>query len=62
MYIGEGYLRVVPAQDLELNVNVPPFRRFLIEKVLKDVKRKDRGVAERGEVKRERGHGLRGED
>jgi len=41
-------LRVVPAQDLELNVNVPPFRRFLVEKVLKDVKRKDSGVAERG--------------
>jgi uncharacterized membrane protein len=38
---------------LELNVNVPPFRRFLVEKVLKDVKRKDREVAERGEVKRD---------
>lgn len=51
MYIGEGYLRIVPAQDLELNVNVPPFRQFLVEKVLEEMRRKDREAAERGEVR-----------
>jgi len=51
MYIGEGYLRIVPAQDLELNVNVPPFRQFLVEKVLEEMRKKDREAAERGEVK-----------
>jgi hypothetical protein len=51
MYIGEGYLRIIPAQDLELNVNVPPFRQFLVEKVLEEMRRKDREAAERGEVR-----------
>ena len=51
MYIGEGYLRVVPAQDLELNVNIPPFRQFLIEKVLEEMRKKDREALERGEIK-----------
>lgn len=51
MYIGEGYLRIVPAQDLELNVNIPPFRQFLVEKVLEEMRRKDREAAERGEIK-----------
>jgi hypothetical protein len=51
MYIGEGYLRIVPAQDLELNMNIPPFRQFLVEKVLEEMKRKDREAAERGEIR-----------
>jgi len=51
MYIGEGYLRIVPAQDLELNVNIPPFRQFLVEKVLEEMRRKDREAAERGEIR-----------
>ena len=51
MYIGEGYLRIVPAQDLELNVNIPPFRQFLVEKVLEEMRKKDREAAERGEIK-----------
>jgi len=51
MYIGEGYLRIVPAQDLELNVNIPPFRQFLVEKVLEEMRRKDREAAEREEIK-----------
>lgn len=51
MYMGEGYLRIVPAQDLELNINIPPFRQFLIEKVLEEMRRKDREAVERGEIK-----------
>jgi len=51
MYIGEGYLRIVPAPDLELNVNIPPFRQFLVEKVLEEMRRKDREAAEREEIK-----------
>ena len=51
MYVGEGYLRIVPAPDLELNVNIPPFRQFLIEKVLEEMRKKDREAVERGEVK-----------
>ncbi|MEM0217306.1 MAG: hypothetical protein QXM73_00950 [Candidatus Nezhaarchaeales archaeon] len=51
MYIGEGYLRIVPAQDVEFNVNIPPFRQFLIEKVLEEMRRKDREAAEKGEIK-----------
>lgn len=51
MYIGEGYLRIVPVQDLEFNINIPPFRQFLIEKVLEEMRKKDREAAERGEIK-----------
>jgi hypothetical protein len=51
MYVGEGYLRIIPAQDLELNVNIPPFRQFLVEKVLEEMRRKDREAAERGEIR-----------
>ncbi|MDI9619757.1 MAG: hypothetical protein QFX33_02945 [Candidatus Nezhaarchaeota archaeon] len=53
MYIGEGYVRVVPAQDLEFNINVPPFRQFLVEKVLEEMRRRDREGVERGEMKEE---------
>jgi len=51
MYIGEGYVRIVPAQDLELNINIPPFRQFLVEKVLEEMRRRDREAVERGEIK-----------
>ncbi|MEM0232792.1 MAG: hypothetical protein QXL22_02110 [Candidatus Nezhaarchaeales archaeon] len=51
MYIGEGYLRIVPVQDVEFNVNIPPFRQFLIEKVLEEMRKKDREATERGEMK-----------
>ncbi|MDH5815942.1 MAG: hypothetical protein QE164_04045 [Candidatus Nezhaarchaeota archaeon] len=51
MYIGEGYLRIVPVQDIEFNINIPPFRQFLIEKVLEEMRKKDREAAERGEIK-----------
>lgn len=53
MYIGEGYIRIVPAQDIELNINIPPFRQFLVEKVLEEMRRKDREAVERGELKEE---------
>lgn len=51
MYMGEGYIRVVPAQDVELNINVPPFRQFLVERVLEEMRKRDREAAERGELK-----------
>ncbi|MHC1637137.1 MAG: hypothetical protein ACXQTU_03085 [Candidatus Nezhaarchaeales archaeon] len=53
MYIGEGYIRIVPAQDIELNINIPPFRQFLVEKVLEEMRRKDREAVERGELREE---------
>jgi len=48
MFVGENYVRVEPAPELNLDVNVSPFKPFLIDKVLESMKAKDKEAAERG--------------
>jgi len=53
MYIAEKYVRIVPSPEIEYNINIPPFRQFFIEKVLEEMRRKDREAVERGELREE---------
>jgi len=48
VYVGEDYMRVEPSPDLDLDINISPFKPFLIDKVLESMKAKDREAAERG--------------
>lgn len=49
MYVGKGYVRIVPAQDKKFSVRVPPFTSFFIDRVLGEMKRRDEEKAQRGE-------------
>ena len=46
MYVSDSDVRVVPR--VQLNINVPPFRKFLIEKVLEKMKAKDLELVHKG--------------
>jgi hypothetical protein len=48
MYVGPDYVRVEPSPDLSFDVSVPPFKAFLVDKILEPMKAKDRDKAERG--------------
>lgn len=48
--VKEDFLRVVPAEERNFNVNTPPFLAFLVERVLEPMKEKDREAVERGEI------------
>jgi len=46
MYIGDNNVRVVP--KVQLNINIPPFKKFLIDKVLDKMKAKDIELVHKG--------------
>lgn len=46
IYIGKNEMRVIPLVDLD--VNTPPFRAFLINRILERLKRKDKEAVEKG--------------
>jgi len=50
MYIGDGVVRVVLDKDKNFRDNIPPFRQFLIERVLLKMQEKDREAARKGEI------------
>jgi len=50
LYMGEGSLRVVLAEDKRFTVDVPPFMAFLVERVLVKMQEKDREAAATGEI------------
>jgi len=50
LYMGEGSLRVVLAEDKRFTVDVPPFMAFLVERVLAKMQEKDREAAATGEM------------
>lgn len=50
LYVGEGSLRVVMAEDKSFHVNTPPFTQFLIERVLSKMQEKDREAARVGRI------------
>lgn len=46
MYVSESEVRVIPR--VQLSINMPPFRKFLIEKVLEKMKAKDLELVRKG--------------
>ncbi|MEM1540310.1 MAG: hypothetical protein QXJ07_02880 [Candidatus Bathyarchaeia archaeon] len=53
LYVGEGFLKVVLAEDKKFSVNVPPFNQFLVERVLAKMQQKDGELAKAGKLKPE---------
>jgi len=50
IYVGDNIVRVVMNKDKNFRDNIPPFRQFLIERVLLKMQEKDREAARRGEI------------
>ena len=48
--MNESTIRVIVADDKTLNMQTPPFKQFLIERVLEKMKEKDSEAASRGEI------------
>ncbi|MEM0357851.1 MAG: hypothetical protein QXL77_05705 [Candidatus Bathyarchaeia archaeon] len=53
LYVGENFLKVVPAEDKNFDVNTPPFNQFLVERVLAKMQQKDSELAKAGKLKPE---------
>ncbi|MEM2463889.1 MAG: hypothetical protein QXY07_04320, partial [Candidatus Bathyarchaeia archaeon] len=53
LYVGEGFLKIVLAEDKKFNVNTPPFNQFLVERVLAKMQQKDSELAKAGKLKQE---------
>jgi cell division septum initiation protein DivIVA len=51
--VGEGFLKIVLAEDKSFNVNTPPFNQFLVERVLAKMQQKDSELAKAGKLKPE---------
>lgn len=54
LYVGENFLRVVPAEDKNFNVNTSPFNSFLVERVLVKMQEKDLELARAGQLPTEK--------
>lgn len=50
LYIGEGILKIILAEDKDFNVNTPPFNQFLVERVLAKMQQKDGELAKAGKL------------
>ncbi len=50
IYLEEGKVWVVPSEELEFRVEIPPFQNFLVERVLKKMRMKDQEASYRGEI------------
>jgi hypothetical protein len=50
LYVGEDSMRVVPTEDKQFDINTPPFRTFLLERVLAKMQEKDREAASEGKI------------
>ena len=50
MYVEEDQIRIVPAEDKEFDVNIPPFTAFLIDKILEKMKEKDEDLVRQGKL------------
>ena len=53
IYVGDGFLKIVLAEDKNFNVNTPPFNQFLVERVLAKMQQKDSELAKAGKLKPE---------
>ncbi|MEM2920364.1 MAG: hypothetical protein QXS40_05605 [Candidatus Nitrosocaldus sp.] len=52
-YIASDAISIVPASDVRLNVNTPPFQSFFINRILKEMKGRDEERARKGEIRGE---------
>jgi len=50
IYLEDGSLRVVPSQAVTFHLDTPPFKSFLIERVLEKMRLKDHEASLRGEI------------
>jgi len=50
LYVSEDSLRVVLAEDKKFDINTPPFRTFLLERVLAKMQEKDQEASSVGEI------------
>ncbi|MEM1566589.1 MAG: hypothetical protein QW510_05875 [Candidatus Bathyarchaeia archaeon] len=53
LYVGDNFLRIVPAEDKNFSVNTPPFNQFLVERVLAKMQQKDSELVKTGKLKPE---------
>lgn len=54
LYISEGSLQVLPAEDKNFDVNTPPFTSFLVERVLAKMQEKDNELVRTGQISSEK--------
>jgi hypothetical protein len=54
MYVGEKMAKIIPEEKLAFNVNTPPFRAFLIDRVFNGMVAKDKKMVEAGELSPEK--------
>ncbi len=52
-YIASDAISIVPASDVRLNVNTPPFQSFFINRILKEMKGRDKERVRKGEIRGE---------
>ncbi|MEO9365019.1 MULTISPECIES: hypothetical protein [Candidatus Nitrosocaldus] len=52
-YIASDAISIVPASDVRLNVNTPPFQSFFINRILKEMKGRDEERVRKGEIRGE---------
>jgi hypothetical protein len=50
LYIGQGSMRVLMAENREFSVKTPPFQQFLVERVLEKMRQKDREATAKGDL------------
>ena len=50
LYVAEGSIRIVPAEDKTFDANTPPFMPFLVERVLTKMQESDQEAARTGEI------------
>ncbi len=48
--VGDGLVRIIPAQHLNLSQRTPPFRAFFTERILKKMQDRDRELEDQGIV------------
>jgi hypothetical protein len=54
LYIKDDFLRVVPAEDKQFDVNTSPFNQFLVERVLAKMQEKDNELVRVGQLQPEK--------
>ena len=50
LYVSEDSMRVVLTEDKQFDINTPPFKAFLLERVLVKMQEKDREAASEGKI------------
>jgi hypothetical protein len=54
LYIDDGALHVVPAEDKNFDINTPPFNQFLVQRVLLKMQERDSELAKSGQLSAEK--------